>query len=115
VAGKKESTGHHLNQACQPCVTPSPISCFDHRLTDARTAEDGSAQESSMNESAKVVLARVLARISPMKAKDVMTAGVVTVAQDASVLEAIRVMLQEISFGAPNSAPSARRRAGSSF
>src|SRR6185436_10665273 len=39
--GKKESTDHRLNQACQRSVTPSPISCFD-RLSDARTAEDGS-------------------------------------------------------------------------
>ncbi len=38
------------------CVTPSPISCFDRRLSDASTAGDGSAQESSVNESAKVVL-----------------------------------------------------------
>lgn len=36
-----------------------------------------------------------------MKAKDVMTAGVVTVAQDASVLEAIRVMLQRRISGLP--------------
>jgi hypothetical protein len=29
---------------------------FDRRLSDVRTAEDGLAQESSMNKSAKVVL-----------------------------------------------------------
>lgn len=36
-----------------------------------------------------------------MRAKDVMTAGVVTVAQDASVLEAIRLMLQRRISGLP--------------
>ncbi len=55
-AGKKESTGHHLNQACQPCATPSPGSSFDCHLSDARAAEDGSARNHCMNESAKVVL-----------------------------------------------------------
>ena len=64
-AGKKESMGHRLNQACQPCVTPSSISCFDHRLSDARTADDRSSKESRVNESAKVVLGRGLISAEP--------------------------------------------------
>src|SRR6266705_7119961 len=47
-AGKKESTDHRLNQACQPCATPSSTSSFG-RFSDARTAEDGSASDSSMS------------------------------------------------------------------
>src|SRR6266536_2864396 len=47
-AGKKESTDHRLNQACQPCATPSSTSSFG-RFSDARTAEDGSVSDSSMS------------------------------------------------------------------
>src|SRR6266581_2932780 len=47
-AGKKESTDHRLNQACQPFATPSSTSSFG-RFSDARTAEDGSASDSSMS------------------------------------------------------------------
>src|SRR6266566_180529 len=57
-AGKKESPDHHLNPACQPCAEPSSISSFDCRLINARTADNGSAQNGSTNKSAKVVLAR---------------------------------------------------------
>ena len=53
---KKESTVRRLNQAYPRCAMPSPISCFDRCLRDARTAEDGSPQESCVNEPAKVVL-----------------------------------------------------------
>src|SRR6266568_7507698 len=55
-AGKKESPDHHLNPACQPCAEPSSISSFDCRLINARTADNGSAQNGSTNKSAKVVL-----------------------------------------------------------
>ena len=58
VSGKKESTDHHLNQACQPCATPSSSSSFDCRLNVARTAEGGSVRKRSVNKSAKVVLVR---------------------------------------------------------
>src|SRR6266699_2893583 len=47
-AGKKESTDHRLNQACQPCATPSSTSSFG-RFSDARTAEDGLVSDSSMS------------------------------------------------------------------
>src|SRR6266513_2492569 len=47
-AGKKESTDHRLNQACPPCATPSSTSSFG-RFSDARTAEHGSASDSSMS------------------------------------------------------------------
>jgi hypothetical protein len=66
--GKKESTGRHLNQACQPCATPSSSSSFDCRLSDARTAEDGSMRHSGMSKSAKVVLGRGLINSRPMSA-----------------------------------------------
>src|SRR5271154_3982300 len=56
-AGKKEPTDHRLNRACQPCVTPSSRSSLDRHLNVARTAEDGCEQKSSVNKSAKVVLA----------------------------------------------------------
>src|SRR6266576_5426562 len=56
-AGKKESPDHYLNPACQPCAEPSSISSFDCRLINARTADNGSAQNGSTNKSAKVVLA----------------------------------------------------------
>jgi hypothetical protein len=55
-AGKKESMDHRLNQACQPSATPSSRSSLDCHLSDARTAEDGSAQSRCVNESAKVML-----------------------------------------------------------
>src|SRR6266700_4178907 len=55
-AGKKESPDHHLNPACQPCAEPSSISSCDCRLINARTADNGSAQNGSTNKSAKVVL-----------------------------------------------------------
>src|SRR6266566_4628430 len=45
---KKESTDHRLNQACQPCATPSSTSSFG-RFSDARTAEDGLVSDSSMS------------------------------------------------------------------
>ena len=42
-AGKKESTARHLSQPCQPCATPSSNSSLNHRRSDARIVEDGSA------------------------------------------------------------------------
>ena len=63
-AGKKESTDHHLNQAYRPCATPSSSSSLDCRLSDARTADDGSAPSRRMNKSAKVVLVRLTAQDS---------------------------------------------------
>jgi hypothetical protein len=33
VRRKKESTDHHLNQACLPCATPSSNSSFDAAST----------------------------------------------------------------------------------
>jgi hypothetical protein len=65
-AGKKESTDHRLNQACQPCVTPSSRSSLDHHLNVARTAEDGSVQKSCVNKSAKVVLGRELIKFGSL-------------------------------------------------
>lgn len=53
---KKESTGHRLNQAYRPCDTPSSSSWLDCRLSDARTADDGSVPSRRMNKSATVVL-----------------------------------------------------------
>src|SRR5437899_12576853 len=68
-AGKKESPDHHLNPACQPCAEPSSISSFDCRLINARTADNGSAQNGSTNKSAKVVLVvrfiHMMPRVSP--------------------------------------------------
>ena len=58
-AGKKESTGRRLNQACRRSATPSSTSSFDRRLSDARTAENGSATRSGVSKSAKVVLGGV--------------------------------------------------------
>src|SRR5260370_17677776 len=55
-AEKKESTVHRLNRACRPYAKPSSISSFNHDLSDARTAEDKSAESSGVNKSAKVVL-----------------------------------------------------------
>src|SRR5246127_5871361 len=56
-AGKKESTGRRLNRHCLPCARPSSNSSLDHRRSDARAAENGFAAKSSVNKSAKVVLA----------------------------------------------------------
>ena len=53
---KKESTVHRLSRACRPYAKPSSISSFNHDLSDARTAEDKSAESSGVNKSAKVVL-----------------------------------------------------------
>ena len=47
-AGKKESTDHHLSQACQPCATLSSISSCD-RFSAARTADDGSGRDCGVN------------------------------------------------------------------
>jgi hypothetical protein len=48
-AGKKESMDRRFNQACGPSVTPSSSSSFNCRRSDARTAENGSAQTCSTN------------------------------------------------------------------
>ena len=45
VGRKKESTVHRRSRACQPYVTPSSNSSFDHGLNDARTAEGKSAKK----------------------------------------------------------------------
>ena len=58
-AGKKESTGHHHSQACQRCVMPSSLTSCAGRISDVRTAADGSARHSAVMHSAKVVLVRV--------------------------------------------------------
>src|SRR6266436_8947022 len=55
-AEKKESTGPRLSRLCPPCATPSSSSSLDHRRSDARIAENGSATNSGVNKSAKVVL-----------------------------------------------------------
>src|SRR5882762_9689858 len=55
-AGKKESTVHRLSQLCPPCATPSSKSSRDHRRSVARIAENGFAANTSVSESAKVVL-----------------------------------------------------------
>src|SRR5215813_3997197 len=54
--GKKESTGHRLNQRYPPCATPSSNSSLGYHRNDARTAENGFAGKSSVIKSAKVVL-----------------------------------------------------------
>ena len=51
---KKKSTDRRLNQACQPCVTPSSRSSLHCRLNVAHTAEGGFVQRRSVNKSAKV-------------------------------------------------------------
>jgi hypothetical protein len=56
---KKESTVHRLSRACQPHAKPSSISSFNHDLSDALTAEDKSAETSSVNKSAEVVLCSI--------------------------------------------------------
>src|SRR5262245_21812785 len=55
-AGKKESTGHHLNQPCQPCARPSSNLSLGYHRNDARTAKNGFATSSGVSKSAKVVL-----------------------------------------------------------
>ena len=46
---RKESTGHRLNQLCQPCATLSSASSFNQILGDVRTVERGSAPNSSVS------------------------------------------------------------------
>src|SRR4051812_46153999 len=58
-AEKKESTDPHLSQACRPYATPSSDSSCDRRRSDARTAENKSANSNGVNKSAKVVLGPV--------------------------------------------------------
>src|SRR6478672_5123062 len=58
-AEKKESTDRHLSQACRPYATPSSDSSCDRRRSDARTAENKSANSNGVNKSAKVVLGPV--------------------------------------------------------
>src|SRR5256885_17250665 len=55
---KKESTGRRRDRHCPPCARPSSNSSLDHRHSDAHAAENGFAAKSSVNKSAKVVLAR---------------------------------------------------------
>src|SRR5205814_7579301 len=55
-AGKKESTGRHLNRPCQPCARPSSNSSLGYHRNNARTAENGFATSSAVSKSAKVVL-----------------------------------------------------------
>ncbi len=50
---EKASIGRRLNQVCQRCVTPSPISCFDGRLSDVRPAENRSDRDNSVNDRPK--------------------------------------------------------------
>ena len=47
-AGKKESTGHHLNRPCPPCAKPSSTYSLGHHRNDARTAENGFATRSGV-------------------------------------------------------------------
>src|SRR5215831_1356871 len=49
-------TNPRLSQLCPPCARPSFNSSLDHRNSDARAAENGFAEKSSVNKSAKVVL-----------------------------------------------------------
>ena len=67
-AGKKESTGHRPSRLYQPCATPSSNSSLDHHRSDVRIAENGFATSSSVSESAKVVLGRVLINARAMSA-----------------------------------------------
>lgn len=57
---KTESTVHRLSRACRPYAKLSSISSFNHDLSDARTAEDKSAESSGVNKYAKVVLVAIL-------------------------------------------------------
>jgi hypothetical protein len=50
---KKDPTGRHLSQACQPCATPLSLSSFGHQIRDAHTAEDKSPKRSGVNKSAQ--------------------------------------------------------------
>src|ERR1700747_841123 len=56
-AGKKDSKGPPRDRHGPPCARPSSNSSLDHRRSDARAAENGFAAKSSVNKSAKVVLA----------------------------------------------------------
>jgi hypothetical protein len=49
---------HRLSRACRPYAKPSSISSFNRDLSDARIAEDKSAEGSGVNKSAKVVLGK---------------------------------------------------------
>src|SRR5215469_14062544 len=49
--------GRRRDRHCPPCARPSSNSSLDHRRSDARAAENGFAAKSSVNKSAKVVLA----------------------------------------------------------
>src|SRR5215831_18559770 len=62
-AGKKESTGRRQSRLCPLSAKPSSNSSLDHRRSDARTAENGSATLSGVSKSAKVVLGRVLINV----------------------------------------------------
>src|SRR5947207_8486057 len=63
-AGKKESTGRHLNRPCQPCARPSSNSSLGYHRNSARTAENGFATSSAVSKSAKVVLALLWQNLS---------------------------------------------------
>jgi SRSO17 transposase len=53
TARKKESTDLYLSQACRPYATPSSNSVFDHQISDARTAENKSANNNGVNKPPK--------------------------------------------------------------
>ena len=61
-------TNPRLSQLCPPCARPSFNSSLDHRNSDARAAENGFAEKSSVNKSAKVVLVTT-ALLAPLPAQ----------------------------------------------
>ena len=72
---EKKSTVLRLSRGGRPYAKQSSISSSNHDLSDARTAEDKSAESSSVNKSAKVVLGPVdTYRIHRMMAARVTTA-----------------------------------------
>jgi hypothetical protein len=54
-----EKKNQRSTASAEPAAKPSSISSFNHDLSDARTAEDKSAESSSVNKSANVVLVSV--------------------------------------------------------
>ena len=58
------------NQLCPPCVTPSSNSSLDYRRSDVRIVENGFATSGGVSKSAKVVLAHVPEKWTPVFRKE---------------------------------------------
>src|SRR5215831_19569639 len=99
-AGKKESTGRRQSRLCPLSAKPSSNSSLDHRRSDARTAENGSATLSGVSKSAKVVLGRVLISFLFTGAKDLLL---------RVIRQSARTLRARCARGAPG-APTLTRR-----